>query len=77
MQAKKPDKEFLHAQELIEILKTIEPTAEGSAKLHSLGARCQWCQANVDSWLLLKLWGEMKELKAAIKALQEVDHSKP
>lgn len=66
----KSSKEYMHAPMIADALNEIPATPEGLQKLHELGARCQWCQSNLDSWLLMQIFKKLRQLEPRLQQIE-------
>ena len=67
MPTKTDHTKYRDAKALVEYLSKLEANDEGAAALHHID-RCKWCQDNLNSWLLVKIWHELKGLEKRLKA---------
>lgn len=64
----KTEREYLHAVALGTALKDI--AAADLKKLHDVGAKCQWCQQGLDTWLLIQLYAKAQGIEAKLQRLE-------
>ena len=65
MPTKANHEKYMDAKALVEYLSKLEANNEGAAALHHID-RCKWCQDNLNTWLLVKMWRELKDLKTKL-----------
>lgn len=54
---------YKDAATLLDALKAIQPDPATMVEaFHSIGSRCQWCQENLNSWLLLQIYLKLAAL---------------
>lgn len=73
--SKKADHDlYVSAEELLKILMQVKADSSTITRdFHDIGARCQWCQANLDTWLAIQCYKGLMELTKSLKAKGVID----
>ncbi len=62
---------YIDAEALVKKLKDIPAEINGLGEhLHKIGSRCQWCQENLNTWLLFQIYKRVGSITASVAELE-------